>query len=96
MSSFATAAISFFSKPKKTSGHLYGRRGVTRGLQFPGRRITMEAPNRYEERRMTAGTLKSPNNVTSVFFNTVHLLPKDLKIEHGGAKLASCSAPSAV
>ena len=33
---------------------------------------------------------KSPNNVTNFFFNTVHLLPKDLKFEHGGAKLVSC------
>jgi len=32
---------------------------------------------------------KSPNNVASVFFNTVLLLPKDLRFEHGGAKLAS-------
>jgi len=38
---------------------------------------------------MTAGTPKSPNNVTDVFFNAVYLLPKDLKFEHGGAKLAS-------
>ena len=48
------------------------------------------APNHYGERRMTAGALKSPNNVTSALFNAVHLLPKDLKFEHGGAKLASC------
>ena len=33
---------------------------------------------------------KSPNNDTSNFFNTVHLLPIDLRFEHGGAKLASC------
>ena len=33
---------------------------------------------------------KSPNNLTSTFFNTVRLLPKDLRFEHGGAKLASC------
>ena len=55
-------------------------RGVTtggRGAQFPGRRIPMGAP-------------KSPNNVTSTFFNTVHLVPKDLRFEHGGVKLASC------
>ena len=39
---------------------------------------------------MTTGAPKSPNNVTSMFFNTVHLLPKDIKFEHGGAKLASC------
>jgi len=36
------------------------------------------------------GAPKSPNNVTSTFFNTTHLLPKDLCFEHGGAKLASC------
>jgi len=35
------------------------------------------------------GAPKSPNNATSTFFNTVHLLPKDLRFEHGGAKLAS-------
>jgi len=28
-------------------------------------------------------------NVTSTFFITVHLLPKDLWFEHGGTKLAS-------
>jgi len=39
---------------------------------------------------MPAGSPKSPNNVTSTFFNTVHLLPKDLRFEHGGAKLAPC------
>ena len=44
------------------------------GAKFPGRRITAEGAK----------------NVTSTFFNTVHLLPKDLKFENGGAKLASC------
>jgi len=33
---------------------------------------------------------KSPNNVTSTFFNTAHLLSKNLMFEHKGAKLASC------
>ena len=83
-SSFATAAVSFFSKPNKTSAHLYGRRGVTRGGKGV---IIPRAPNHYGERRMTAGAPKSPNNATSTFFNAVHLLPKDLKFEHGGAKL---------
>jgi len=27
---------------------------------------------------------KSPNNVTSAFFNTVNLLSKDLRFHHGG------------
>jgi len=33
---------------------------------------------------------KSPNSVTSTFFNTVHPLPKDLRFQHRGAKLAPC------
>jgi len=37
----------FFSNPNKTSWHLYGRRAVTKGTQFHGRRITMGAPNHY-------------------------------------------------
>jgi len=44
----------------------------------------MVAPNDCE------GAEKS-NNITNTFFNTVHLVPKDLGFEHeGGAKLASC------
>jgi len=30
--------------------------------------------------------LKTPNNVTTTFFNTVHLLPKDLRFKHGDAR----------
>jgi len=33
---------------------------------------------------------KSLNNVTSTFFNTIHMLPKELRFEHGSAQLASC------
>ena len=33
---------------------------------------------------------KSPTNVTSTSFNTVHWLPNAIRFEHGGAKLASC------
>jgi len=32
------------------------------------------------------GGPKSQNNVTSTFFKTVHLLPKELRFEHRGAK----------
>jgi len=55
-------------------------KGVTRGSKcgtIPGRRITSRAP-------------KCPQNVTSTFFYTVHLLPKKLRSEHGGGRLASC------
>jgi len=58
-----------------------GNGGVTkgeRGHNSPGVKSLREPP-------------KSPNNVTSTFFNTVHLRPKDLRFEHKGAKLVSCS-----
>ena len=84
MSWFATAAVPFFQNLTKPADNLHGCRGVTRWCIIP------RAPNHYGERRMTAGAPKSPNNVTSTFFNTVLLIPKDLKFEHGGAKLASC------
>jgi len=49
-------------------------------------------------RRITTGDAESlqtapkiPNNVTATFFNTVYLRPKDLRFEHRGANLASCS-----
>jgi len=68
-------------------------RGVTKGQ---GGTIT-RAPNHYGRaeilrgRRIIAVTPKNPNNVTRTFFNTVYLLPKDLRFENGGAKLASCT-----
>jgi len=33
---------------------------------------------------------KSPNNVTNTFFNTAHLLPRDLRFELEGTRLVSC------
>jgi len=52
-------------------------RGVTKGGTIS------RAPNHW-------GTPKSPNNGTNTFFNTVHLIPKELRFEYGGAELASC------
>jgi len=40
-------------------------------------------------RRITAGAQASPANVTSTFFNTLNLLPKEFRFEHGDAKLTS-------
>jgi len=48
------------------------------------------APSHYGGAKRLQGAPKSPNNVTSAFFNTVNVLPKDLIFERGGAKLASC------
>jgi len=47
-------------------------------------------PNHYGGAESLQWAPKSPNNVASTFFNTVCLLPEDLRFEHGGAKLASC------
>jgi len=43
---------------------------------------------------MIAWAPKSPNSVTSTFFNTVHLLPKNPRFEHGAANLLL--APGAI
>jgi len=56
---------------------LQGRNEGGKGAQLPGRRII-------------AGGAENPNSITSAFFNTLHLLPKDLRFEHGGAKVSSC------
>jgi len=37
---------------------------------------------------------KRPYNVTSTFFNTVHLLSKDLRFEHGALNLLIVPVPS--
>jgi len=59
---------------------LHSTRDVTRGQ---GGTIS-RAPNHY-------GRAKSHSNVITTFFKTVglHLFPKDLRFEHGGAKLVS-------
>ena len=54
-----------------------GRNEGGKGEQFPGRRTT----------ESLLGTPKSPNNVISTFFNTLHLLPKDLRLEHRAPNL---------
>jgi len=48
------------------------------------------APNHYGGAEILRGRQKN-NNVTRTFFNTVHLLPEDLRFENGSAKLASCT-----
>jgi len=54
-----------------------------RGKQFPSAKSLRGALN-------DCGAPKIPNNVTSTFFNTVHLLPKNIRFKHGGTKIAFC------
>ena len=62
-------------------------RGVTKG----GRGVTIpRATNHNGDAESLRGARKSPNSAVSSSFNTVDLLPKDLRFEHRGAKLASC------
>jgi len=71
----------------------FNQQGRTEGAmeaQLPGRQITLGALKFLLGRRMITGAQKCPNNVTRTFFNTVHLLPEDLRFENGVAKLASC------
>jgi len=60
---------------------------VTRG--YKGGTIP-QAPNHCGSAEWLPGAPKNSSIVTSTFFNAVHLLPKDLRFEHGGAKHASC------
>jgi len=53
----------------------------------------MGAPNYCEGAELLREAPKSPNNVTSTFFSTVNLLPKDLRFDRGDAKL--CFLPRA-
>ena len=55
-------------------------RGVPRGT-------IAWTPNHYGGAKSLRGAPKSPNNVRSTFFNTVHLPPKDFRFEHGGPNL---------
>jgi len=52
------------------------------------------APNLNGGAKSLWGAPKSPNNVTNRFFNTVYLLPKDLRFEHGAPNLLL--APGAI
>jgi len=61
--------------------------GVTKRKQ--GGHNYLGAESRWGH-QITAGAPKSTNNVTSAFFNAVLLLAKDFRLQHGGAKLASC------
>ena len=59
-------------------------KGVTRkgkGAQLPGRWITVGAAASLQ------GVPKIPKIVASTSFNTVHLLPTDLRLEHGAPYL---------
>ena len=76
---FVACLSSFLQLPKFLTFFSIASRGVTRGCKGA----------HFRERRITAGVPKSPNNAKSTFFNTVHLLPKDLRIEYGDAKLVS-------
>ena len=51
-----------------------------------GKRSTMPGRRIIGGRRKVTKMLQ----LASTFFNTVHLLPKDIKFEYGGAKLVSC------
>jgi len=54
--------------------HQGRNKGMAKGDPIP------RTPNHW-------GAPKSPNNVASTFFNTTHLLPRDLKFEYGVDKL---------
>jgi len=58
-----------------------------RGAQFPRRQFTMGLLNHCGGIELLREPPKSPNNVSSTFFNTANLLSEELRFYHGGAKL---------
>jgi len=65
--------------------------GITRGVTRGGKGDAIpRALNHWGGVEWLRGAPNSPNNITSTFFNEVHLLPRDLRFEHGDAKLVSC------
>ena len=69
-------------------GHTYHCRGTNRGVTRGEKGLQLP------RRRNIAGAPKGPTNVASTYFNTVHLLPKDLRYEHGGPKFVVAPAAS--
>jgi len=67
--------------------HLPRKLGRTRGSKVGAIPL---APSHYGGAKLLRGAPKSPNDVTNTSFNTVHFLPKELRFEHWGARLASC------
>jgi len=67
-------------------------KGVTRGAtgrNSPGAE-SLWGPNQCGGAEWLRGEPRGTNNTRSTSFNTFNLLPKDRKLEHGGAKLISC------
>ena len=65
-------------------------RGVTTGArvaQFPGRHFTMGTLNHCGGAELLRDPPKSPNSVAITFFNTVNLLSKELRFDHGAPNL---------
>ena len=73
----------------KSAPPIQGRNdGAACGAQFPGHRITTGSVE------WLRGTPKSPNNITSAFFNTVHILPITTSNSNVGVQTSLPRAPS--
>jgi len=63
---------------------------ANRGVTIGGKGGTIAgALNNYGGAESLREAPKNPKNVISAFFNTVHLLPKDLRFEHVGARVVA-------
>jgi len=63
---------------------------ANRGVTIEGKGGTIaRALNHYGGAESLREAPKSQKNVTSAFYNTIHLLPKDLRFEHVGARVVA-------
>jgi len=72
--------------------HYFWSHNVGRDKKFyvpPVQKLGGRVPPSPHKLRTCFGGPKSHSNVISTFLKTVHLLAKDLRFEHGGAKLVS-------
>jgi len=78
--SFCHIAASCLLTYASVAFHTLHYGSISRGVAIP------RALKYCGGRRMIVGAPKSPNTVTSTFFNTVDLLLEDLRLEHGGGQ----------
>ena len=62
---------------------------LTRGVTMGGKGTTPRAPRHYVGAESLRGAPKSPNNIPSSFFTTVHLLPK-IQVRTCGRQACFC------
>jgi len=79
-----------YSKRQKRGGAHQGHNEGGEGGAFPRAPINYGGAKSLRGAELLREQPKSPNSHTSTSFNTVNLLSKEFRFDHGGAKLVFC------